>query len=97
MAILRLSISHYIIQTNIFTCADHHSLDQFTRVEAGLDDIGATEQCVSFMVLCVVDTVGLPRLVWQWVWEVGLCDGNAFTWLKKKGEIFFRVFLIHVN
>lgn len=33
------------------TCSDHNSLDQFTSVEAGLDDLGATEQGVSLVLL----------------------------------------------
>ena len=41
----------------MYTCADYHGLDQFACVEAGLDDVGATEECVSLMLLCVVGTV----------------------------------------
>lgn len=44
-------------RTQAHTCADHHSLDQFACVKAGLDDVGATEECVSLMLLCVVGTV----------------------------------------
>lgn len=62
------------------TCADHHSLNQFSCVEAGLNDIGATEECVSLMLLGVVGTVSLiPPLPWRWVWEVGLCHRNTLT------------------
>lgn len=41
------------------TCADYYSLDQFPCVETGLDDIGAAEECVPLMLLCVVETVSL--------------------------------------
>lgn len=65
------------------TCADHYSLDQFPCVETCLDDIGATEECVSLMLLCVVGTVSLISSVssvsLKWVWEVGFCHRNTLT------------------
>lgn len=36
------------------TCSDHNSLHQFTSVEAGLDNVCATEQGVSLVLLYVV-------------------------------------------
>lgn len=67
-------------RSHTLTCADHHSLDQLSCVEAGLDDVGPTEQCVSLMLLCVVGTVSLLSSVsWHWVWEVCLCHWNTFA------------------
>lgn len=64
----------------MLTCADHHSLDQLSCVEASLDDMGATEQCVSLMLLCAVGTVILPNPIsWHWVWEVCLCHWNTLA------------------
>ena len=65
------------------TCADHHSLDQFSGVEAGLDDVGATEECVSLVLFGAVRRVVLQRLVplgMAWVGEVGLGYRNTLTW-----------------
>ena len=77
----QINLKTHLINTP--TCADHHSLDHFTSVEAGLDDMGATEECMSLIVLCVVGTVSLPHhLFWGWVWEVGLCHRNALTWRR---------------
>lgn len=62
------------------TCTDHYSLDQFACVESGLDDIGATEECMSLMLFCVVGDINiLPPITWCWVWEVGFCHRNTFT------------------
>lgn len=64
----------------VLTCANHHSLDQLSCVEAGLDDVGTTEQCVSLMLLCVVGTVSLLSSVsWHWVWEVCLGHRDTFA------------------
>lgn len=45
--------------------------------------MGATEECVSLMLLCIVGTISVTRSVsWQWVREVGLRHRNAFTCWK---------------
>lgn len=62
------------------TCADYHSLDQFPSIEACLDDIGATEECVSLMLLCAVGAVSfISSVSLNWVWEVGFCHRNTLT------------------
>lgn len=74
----------------VLTCADHHSLDQLSCVEAGLDDVGTTEQCVSLMLLCVVGTVSLLSSVsWHWVWEVCLCHRNTFASRRDENNKFY--------
>lgn len=62
------------------TCADYDSFDQFTSVKTCLDDVSATKECVSLMLL---NAIGTQRLIaafpWQLVWKVGLCNWNTFT------------------
>lgn len=62
------------------TCADDYSLDQFPCVEACLDDIGAAEERVPLVLLCVVGTVSIVSSVsLNWVWEVGFGHRNTLT------------------
>lgn len=62
------------------TCVDYYCLDQLPCVEACLDDIGATEECVPLMLLCVVGTVSfISSVSLKWVWEVGFCHRNTLT------------------
>lgn len=62
------------------TCADDDSLDQFPRVEACLDDMGAAEERVPLVLLRVVGAVSIVSSVsLNWVWEVGFGHRNTLT------------------
>ena len=60
------------------TCAHHHRLDELAGVEAGLDDVRATEQGVSLVLLRAEGRVllGVPVALHR-VGQVGLGDRDA--------------------
>lgn len=66
------------------TCSHHQSLDQLPSVEAGLDDVGSTEERVPLVHFRTVDLIPHRLGIFRRIWQINLCDRNTFTLKERK-------------